>query len=346
MSSDGIPHLQVTMVGNTGSGKTTYLIGMYAEMSNGVDNYFLTSHQDTHVDLTDAWARLVEDGLLPTATDESKSFSFMFRYGTAPLLSMEWIDYRGSDVRGKSDNPTTAALLERLGESDSLYFTFDGALLASVLAGETGAERKFRETTGLYNNMLVEVLDKRNAANLIPPSIVLLVTKSDLLIDQLSGDARERRCKIVDWISGRFGQAFAPDRDVAVCIVSLGELGDDPVERVEARLVDPIQVHKPMVFTLFSFYRRAAMLFEAHGQQMREQGYREARELENLRAASFSRVLGRKKAKELEEAARNSAQTMEALEELAGGCWDRVRVLEGELLDIDTFVGGQRLGAA
>lgn len=345
MNAD-VPHVQVTMIGNTGSGKTTYLIGMYAEMSVGINNYFLTSDQDTHVDLTSAWSALIEEGLLPKGTEDSKSFQFMFRYGMTPLLSLEWIDYRGGAVRGKSDDPDTVGLLNRLGESDSLYLTLDGALLASVLAGERNAERRLREATAQYNNMLTTVSDQRKAENLIPPSVVLLVTKSDLLIDHLDGDPDERRRTLVDWISARFAQIIEPDRDVAVCIVSLGEIGDEPAGRVDTQLVDPVRIHKPMVFTLFSYYRRAAMLFDALEARENEARMRHAMELQMVAEPGLNRLLGRNRSRELEARVGESTARRATFQELAGECWDRARVLERELLDVDTFIGGQRLGAA
>jgi hypothetical protein len=347
MSAEGIPHVQVTMIGNTGSGKTTYLIGMYAEMSVGVNRYFLTSDHDTHINLTSAWSALIEEGILPKGTESSSSYSFMFRYGTLPLLSLEWIDYRGGAVRGTTDDPQTAALIERLGHSDSLYLTLDGNLLASVLMDKKGAERRLRATTSLYSNMLNKVLDERAQADLIPPSIVLLVTKSDLLTDHLEGDSEERRRKLSDWIEGRFEQIIGSQLDVAICTVSLGELGEETSEHVDAQLVDPLRIHKPMVFTLYAYYRRAAMLFEASAEALAAEGNRGLRELQELGGApAMKRVLGRKRARELSGEVGRSAAAIEAYEALAGECFERVHVLEGELSDIATFFGGERLGAA
>jgi hypothetical protein len=342
MSANDSPHVRVTMIGNSRTGKTTYLVGMYAEMSVGISNYFLTSDHDTHRSLTGMWSALVERGLLPTTTTESKTYAFTFRYGVAPLLSLEWIDYRGGAVTSGTDDEVTKALLARVVDSDSLYFTLDGELLASVLAGETGAERALRTTTALYNNMLAEILDQRREANLFPPSIVLLVTKNDLLIEHVDGGPEERRRKIGDWIAGRFPQVFDDDRDVAICTVSLGELGTTSVSKVEANLVDPIRVHKPMVFTLFSYYRRAALVFEAQAAEMAAQHGRGSEELAQLRG----RFLGRGRARELEAQVGQSAAAVDAFRQIASECWNRVRVLEHELLDVDTYVGGQRLEAA
>jgi hypothetical protein len=178
--AEGVPTTQVTMLGGTGSGKTTYLVGMYAELSAGIDNYYLGSDQDTDVDLTNAWSALIEDGILPVATGESRPFEFMFRYGADPLLALTWLDYRGGAMRDRTDAPGTAELLTRLGESDSLYLTLDGGLLAAVLDGESMAERRLRDLVGRYSTILSRVVDERRAKQLYSPSIVVLVTKGDL----------------------------------------------------------------------------------------------------------------------------------------------------------------------
>jgi hypothetical protein len=341
MSDDSTPHLLLTMLGASGTGKTTYLVGMYAEMSFGAKGFFLSADQDTHVRLTRQWDQMVGAGILPRGTDESTTYPFRFRYGTTPLLSLEWVDYRGGAVASTTDTPDAAGLLKRLERSDSLYLTIDGATLAGVLRSERKAELELRRSTSLYNNIVANVLDARRAENLIPPSIVLLVTKGDLLIDVLEGDSEERRQQVANWAVGRYPQFFGPDRDVAVCVVSLGELGYAPDARIDASLVDPIAVHKPIVFTLFSWYRRQAMLFESMSAALERQGQAEQAQLRAHQAARINRFLGRKKAAEINTELSRSIDGSRMFAEFAADCANRARILEGELIGIDYFAGEQ-----
>ncbi len=334
------------MLGSKGTGKTTYLLGMYAEMAAGVEKYYMTSDHGTHVRLTTDWDALVEVGLLPKATDETQSYAFRFRYGMATLLELDWLDYRGGAITStEQEDASVPEVIGRLAETDSLYLTFDGSLLASVLAGEASGERQLRRAVALYNNLLAFVSDRRQEAGLVQPSVVLLITKSDRLIEHLSGDSDERQRKVVDWISGQFEQIFEPGRDVAVCTVSLGELGHDP-KKVEPSAVDPVRVHKPMVFTLFAWYRRQAILFEASAEVVRARGQRELQELGATHVPGIQRFLGRKRANELATASKRSGEETALLSQLANECWARVRVLEGELADVDMFIDGEAVGVA
>ena len=345
-SLDDAPKVQVTMLGTKGTGKTTYLLGMYAEMAAGVEKYFMTSDHGTHVRLTTDWDALVEEGRLPKATNNSQVYEFRFRYGMATLLALDWLDYRGGAITSTvEEEPAVTEVIGRLAETDSLYLTFDGSLLASVLAGEARGERQLKRAVALYNNLLAFVSDRRREAGLVQPSLVLLVTKSDRLIEYLSGDSEERQRKVVDWITGQFEQIFEPGRDVAVRTVSLGELGRDP-EKVEPSVVDPVRVHKPMVFTLFAWYRRQAILFEASAEAVRARGQRELQALGATQVPGIKRFLGRKRANELAAASRRSGEEAALLAQLANECWARVRVLEGELDDVDMFVDGEAVGVS
>lgn len=344
-SLDGAPTVQVTMLGARGTGKTTYLLGMYAEMSAGVEKYFMTSDPGTHLRLTTDWDALMEDGLLPKGTDKSQTYQFRFRYGMTTLLELDWLDYRGGAITSVDVDPSATQVHERLAQTDSLYLTFDGALLASVLAGEAKGKNQLKYAVSLYNNLLAFASDRRREAGLVQPSIVLLVTKSDRLIEYLSGDSEERQRKVVDWVSGQFEQIFEPGCDVAVCTVSLGELGREP-EKVEPAVVDPARVHKPMVFTLFTWYRRQAILFDASAEAVRARGQRERQELSATQAPGIKRFLGRKRANELTAASERSGEEAALLAQLANECWARVRVLEGELQDVEMFIDGQPVGVA
>lgn len=329
------------MLGGTGTGKTTYLIGMYAELSAGIDNYFMSADHDTDIDLARAWDALVDDGILPRATNESKAYEFTFRYGFDPLLMLDWVDYRGGAMSETTDSPGTAALITRLGESDSLYLTLDGALLASVLAGEARGEQRLRSVVGRYSAILGRVGDERRENDLVPPSVVVLVTKGDLMRDRLAGTGEERQARITRWAVDLFGQVFRPDWDSAVCVVSLGRLGESVESRIDPRRVEPAGIHKPMIFSLYSFYRRAARAFEAEAARVRGIHGRGLSELEQMRSRVMTRFLGHQKVSELGQAVEQASQYVYEMESLAHECLSRTSVLEGELLDVPTFIDGQ-----
>jgi hypothetical protein len=96
-----------------------------------------------------------------------------------------------------------------------------------------------------------------------------------------------------------------------------------------------------MIFTLYSFYRRAAMSFDYNAQAMREQGAHQASEVEQAqRAAGLARFLGRRRLAELTDQVGRTLAEAEVWDQLAGECHNRTRVLEQELLDVELFIDG------
>src|SRR5271157_1839611 len=133
------PELKLTMLGTTGSGKTMFLLGMYDTLSTGLHGYFLfTEDPDQGVDLNEAWEKLTEGGELPpaTAVNQSKHYRFAFNHGFTPLVTIEWMDYRGGAITAStSSNADVSELQKQLQESDSIYIVLDGGKLANWLNG-------------------------------------------------------------------------------------------------------------------------------------------------------------------------------------------------------------------
>ncbi|MFD0635025.1 hypothetical protein ACFQ9X_29295 [Catenulispora yoronensis] len=69
-----VPQAKVTMLGTKGSGKTTYLLGMYAVLSAGVQGHTLvTTDLDDDEDMADAWYELCDNGRVPRRPPRSRS---------------------------------------------------------------------------------------------------------------------------------------------------------------------------------------------------------------------------------------------------------------------------------
>ncbi|GAA2853042.1 hypothetical protein Acy02nite_51030 [Actinoplanes cyaneus] len=343
--ADAIPAIQVTMLGGTGSGKTTYLVGMYAHLSAGLGNFFLhADNRDVDLDLASAWDAMIEDGLLPQPTTEEgglQVFDFTFRYGVDPLLRLNWVDYRGGVIRDRdSSKQDVSQLVARLGETDSVYITLDGALLADVLEKKPAAETKLQSAIGRYARTLGEIADQRDTQNLIPPSVVLLITKGDLLRSLLPGDVAQRERQAREWAQKLLPQVFRHDWDVAVCIVSIGRIGRLTSSRVDPGELAPFRIDRPMVFSLYSYYRRAAIAFAAIAGKAEQETADHQRTRDDSRRTLLGRLLNGKQQQQLDARMGDLRRYHDVMEGLAAECRLRCDILADELLDTPMYIEG------
>ena len=67
-------NIGITMLGSSGSGKTCYMMGMYAVMSLGVNGFnFTTQDPDDDLVLADQWENFAQKGIWPDPTTASKN---------------------------------------------------------------------------------------------------------------------------------------------------------------------------------------------------------------------------------------------------------------------------------
>jgi hypothetical protein len=162
------PSLTITALGNKGSGKTTFLLGMYADLSGGRKGYFLNaSDPDVDLSLAGKWEKLLDDGALPPPNQaDNIPYSFLFLDGIQPLLAVDWLDYRG----GALDDETGAAsqdvpgLHERLNRSDCIYLVVDGGYLVEPVRSSTRAGIMQRAGLRRMTSLLQKAVRERPAS--------------------------------------------------------------------------------------------------------------------------------------------------------------------------------------
>ena len=247
------PNLKLTMLGITGSGKTTFLLGMYNTMTVGVQGYFLyTADPDEGVDLEDAWDQLIEQGELPPATAEnqSKRYQFVFNHGFDTLVTVEWLDYRGGAMMGKETAADTVELRQQLAESDSVYLVFDGARLQPWLDGKASIEdvRKWLRI-GRMTQLLQHAIEDRKGRGLPLPSLVVVITKADLLAgpDREVGEALQT---VIDKLADLVPAVYVKGVTTLLCPVQVGNFGTEKSRQVNVNDIDPMGLHRPMIFSL------------------------------------------------------------------------------------------------
>ncbi|ALG09608.1 hypothetical protein [Kibdelosporangium phytohabitans] len=257
------PTVKVTMLGHSGSGKTTFTIGMLASMGPGEDDYAVSTRDWDHgMELLDAWSRLLETGKFPKFTDmsEFKEYAFVLQRGLAEtVVTVDWVDYRGGALNDRAAATDTAALRARLEESDSVYIVLDGGILGGwideIAAGTskeaTLASARHRLGIAWTSNMLLTALDRMRSAGRRVPSLVVLVTKSDQLHEVLAkrgADKKSAELSALNAVRRLLPFAFSGGACTLIDFVSVGRPGAPP---------QPSGFKPPFLFTFLRYLHDA-----------------------------------------------------------------------------------------
>jgi hypothetical protein len=257
-----LPILTVTMLGPSQSGKSTFMLGMYAILSAGLSGYFVyAKNADDDLELSDRWDALLDSGDLPPATDLDgmKTYDFVFKDGLESLVSIDWMDYRGAAIRDTSTAADAAKLHSRLVESDTVYLVLDGEKLGAWVRARrenasANADRARRQLSAVRMTRLVnEAIDMRRDRGLPAPSLLILITK----VDALAAVAGTKKTEAVQ-LAARFMQellpvAFIPGITALICPVQLGDFGPGAHKEIAPDSVNPLWLHKPFVFTILRY---------------------------------------------------------------------------------------------
>jgi Double-GTPase 2 len=253
------PALKLTMLGGTNSGKTMFMLGMYNTLAVGMHGYFMfTEDPDQDLDLREEWDALLSDGTLPAATvmQASRQFGFVFNHGFTPLVSIDWMDYRGGAVDARKDEADVPVLLQRLADSDSIYLVLDGQKLAPWLNGSASLDEvKGALKVGRVSALVHRAVSQRVKNDLPVPSFAVVITKADLL----RGPGRTLRVAL-DRVVNEALRELAPlafDEEISafVCPVKVGNFGvrQNDSAPVSVSDVDPVGLHRPMIFSLMHY---------------------------------------------------------------------------------------------
>jgi hypothetical protein len=251
------PELTLTMLGTTSSGKTTFLLGMFDILSVGLHRYFMfTEDPDQGVDLQDAWDLLIDEGRLPQPTEigGSKSYRFVFNHGTTPLVTIDWMDYRGGALDDRSDSAADVGeLRERLNRSDSIYLVLDGenvALWLDDTSRLSTVQRKLKVQA--MSARVLQAVQHRNQNGLPTPSLAVVITKADLL----RGPGRsvgQALSRVVEEMPKLLPVVSIDGVTALICPVKVGNFGTGSTGTVAISDIDPVGLHRPMIFSLMHY---------------------------------------------------------------------------------------------
>ena len=237
------------MLGTTGAGKTSYLLGMYAVMQTGVQGFTLAAKDmDLDLELTQRWEKLIslkgEDRWPAPNAAAMEYYGFDFSYGFRPLMGFEWLDYRGLALSDRSTEQDVSELVEYVRESSCVFLCISGEYLIEEITPKTVREIK----SDRMNQFIQQYIsNQKNPHPNQPFPVAITITKYDLC------HHRDRDDIIAD-VKKLFQALFTPNSGwlVMICPVSLGrDLGNNP----ENANIVPVNVHLPVVFAVYSQLR-------------------------------------------------------------------------------------------
>ncbi len=257
------PRITMTMLGASGCGKTTYLHGMYAVLSSGLNGYFLyATDPDKDLDLADAWDELCVAGTLPDATDvEPLDYEFAFKHGMTTLLEIDFQDYRGGAgterMRATGASADVAALKERLAISDTIILTLDGQHVAEwINDAADGTRNRSGDPMHIarFSRAISTVVETHVQEGNQTPAIIVLITKTDLLA-QITGRPTRDALDVVRRNLFDLVPVLAHQVTVLLCPVQIGSFGLDREDALKVRpdQVNPKNLHKPISFALMHY---------------------------------------------------------------------------------------------
>ena len=233
-----------TILGETGSGKTCYLLGLYYKMRSGIGGYTMGIDDVEKGDsLVIAFNRLRDKKLgenrFPNGTNEKMQYNLSLQYNLNTLKKFSWIDYPGSFLMpGNRDiNDAQYKEVERdIKTSEVLFICVDGENLV-----EGDVEEKIEEvSTNSAFNITPYLADFKKNNGVLPP-IAIIVTKCDLFQDSLTQEDFQTI------IEKSFSPIFGTNKEsyIAVIPVSLGkDIKDDGYKGK----LKPLNIHLPIFF--------------------------------------------------------------------------------------------------
>lgn len=132
-----LPELRITVIGTSGSGKTTFSAGVYAQcMSKTFNNFKIwdATNSDSNVSkFRKRYRTLYTERKFPgqNMEREKKDYRFKLLYRNRKIVNFSWIDYRGELLDDPETDPEKAdEIYQWIEDSDAVLLFVDGEVIA------------------------------------------------------------------------------------------------------------------------------------------------------------------------------------------------------------------------
>lgn len=237
-----------TILGEAHSGKTCYLLAIYAAMAGGFEGYSIRAQKpEVQAKLLDMYKALANKTLdqedrFPEASFDVDYYSFNLGYANKTILPFDWIDYPGGNLvlRDNVDREQYDKVAKNIQESSVLFICVDGEFLADK---DDDNEDKIDNLKPLSMSINPYFNDYITSGKKMPP-VGFIVTKYDLCC---SATTSEDLKKI---LSKAFSPFFASraNNTVGIMPVSLGQ--NIAADNYHGKL-RPVNVHLPIFMGIY-----------------------------------------------------------------------------------------------
>lgn len=231
-----------TILGESESGKTCYLLAMYSAMNQSINGYSIVAQDDRlDTELLDSFYRLDDESIskerFPDRTDQATTYLFNLNYAHETIMPFQWIDYPGRIMRDKTD-ADYSKVAQNIRESSTLFICVDG----NLLVGDS-TERKIRNVKRKCSMMINRYFGKYFEAGGKLPPVGIILTKADLFWHNTNDE------EILLILQDAFSPLFvAKNIKIGVIPVTLGEnIADDNYSGEVA----PVNIHLPIFMGIF-----------------------------------------------------------------------------------------------
>jgi hypothetical protein len=173
-----LPVFKVTMLGDSGAGKTVFMAAMYMKLQEALHGVSVLTDHDTHRALMEIMDNLADNKEFPPGTiGDQINYNFQINLGTKPIAHIDWVDYRGGAMRENSvESQDAKALIKRISDSHAVFCLLD--LNEFDEPDSTQARRKSQYLT--MKNFCKNATEFHNNLR----SVIFVRTKSDAVRDE------------------------------------------------------------------------------------------------------------------------------------------------------------------
>ncbi len=214
--------MKITMLGASGSGKTSYMSMMMQQFVNDTQNgfYLVDSsgniEQEVYLKLLIDKVSTIINGKFPDSTVINSVLQLVLMHNTEEVIDIDWIDYKGGLIKNIDlNNSDTNEILATLISSDVILVFVDTEFLATE-----ENEYQVKSKTGINDLifLLNLVYKKTNASKL---NVLFVLSKADSNHSQAYGEDRLiSRCH--ELFKPHFSRCPRNARYAYVCVGSIG----------------------------------------------------------------------------------------------------------------------------
>ena len=318
--------IKILMLGDSSSGKTCFMLGMYAAIQNGSKFSLKATDPDKGIRLTALWSAIVDNSGIerwPRGTDTPQIYNFELCYAYKSLIEFEWLDYRGGSMLDISSDDNVRTLRNYAAESNGLFFCISGKDLREPVTEANLQNIAIKSKANLMGQYLQYLNINRRPARKKSFPIIIMVTKYDYCYH------RNKR-ELMEDVKKMFPPLFAPNSDwlVMICPVTLGkELAEDS----DNGKIEPKNLDIPVAFVLYCILTEQARIQDEKLTEIDDQ-------LEVLESNLFNRWINRHKIRRLNESLRQAEMQLQKTIEMIN-----VLAREQDLSSTDIYLSGKKI---